>query len=64
MIGTILFDPAATPPPRLPRPVEVRHVPGGRLVNGYPSGVGGRTTYIVGGRSFATPREALEFAGR
>jgi hypothetical protein len=56
--------PAATQPPRLPLPIEVRHVPGGRLVNGYPSGTGGRTTYHVAGRSFDTPREALDFAAR
>jgi len=51
-------------PPRLPLPIEVRHVPGEWLSNGYPSGIGGRTTYHVGGRSFDTPREALDFAGR
>jgi len=50
--------------PRLPLPIEVRHVPGEWLSNGYPSGIGGRTTYHVGGRSFDTPREALDFAGR
>ena len=53
-----------TPPPRLPLPIEVRHVPGEWLSNGYPSGIGGRTTYHVGGRSFDTPRAALDFAGR
>jgi len=53
-----------TPPPRLPLPIEVRHVPGEWLSNGYPSGIGGRTTYHVGGRSFDTPREALDYAGR
>ena len=51
-------------PPRLPLPIEVRHVPGEWLSNGYPSGIGGRTTYHVGGRSFDTPREALDYAGR
>jgi hypothetical protein len=50
--------------PRLPLPIEVRHVPGEYLSNGYPSGIGGHTTYHVGGRSFDTPREALDFAGR
>jgi hypothetical protein len=54
----------ATPPPRLPLPIEVRHVPGERLSNGHPSGLGGSTTYHVGGRSFDTPRAALDFAGR
>jgi len=54
----------ATPPPQLPLPIEVRHVPGERLSNGHPSGLGGSTTYHVGGRSFDTPREALDFAGR
>ncbi len=48
--------------PRLPVPIEVRHVPGGRLVSGQPSGIGGRTTYHVAGRTFGTPREALDFA--
>ena len=51
-------------PPRLPLPIEVRHVPGEWLSNGYPSGIGGRTTYHVAGRSFDTPRAALDFAGR
>ena len=51
-------------PPRLPLPIEVCHVPGEWLSNGYPSGIGGRTTYHVGGRSFDTPREALDYAGR
>jgi hypothetical protein len=56
--------PAAIQRPRLPLPIEVRHVPGERLVNGSPSGKGGRTTYHVAGRSFGTPREALDFASR
>ena len=56
--------PAVVAPPRLPLPIEVRHVPGGRLVNGCPSGVGGHTTYVVAGRSFDTPRAALDFASR
>ena len=57
-------SPAVVAPPRLPLPIEVRHVPGEWLSNGYPSGIGGRTTYHVGGRSFDTPRAALDFAGR
>ena len=32
------------------------------MSNGYPSGIGGRTTYVVDGRSFDTPREALDWA--
>jgi hypothetical protein len=56
--------PAVLAPPRLPLPIEVRHVLGGRLSNGYPSGVGGKTTYHVAGRSFDTPRAALDFASR
>lgn len=54
--------PHAPPAPILPLPIEVRHVLGERLSNGYPSGVGGRTTYHVGGRSFETPREAIDWA--
>lgn len=55
-------NPEVVAPPRLPLPIEVRHVPGGRLSNGHPSGVGGRTTYHVAGRSFDSPRAALDFA--
>lgn len=34
-------------------------------LDNYPiAGVGGRTTYVVAGRSFATPRAALDFASR
>lgn len=56
--------PEIVAPPRLPLPIEVRHVPGERLINGYPSGIGGRTTYHVAGRTFTTPRAALDFASR
>jgi hypothetical protein len=55
-------SPAVLTRPRLPRDIEVRHIPGGRLSNGSPSGVGGRTTYIVDGREYATPREAHDAA--
>ncbi len=68
---TVHSDPEPAPAPaplaapaRLPRPVEVRHVPGRRMANGDPAGVGGRTTYVVGGREFATPRGAIDFASR
>jgi len=57
-------SPAIVALPRLPLPIEARHVPGEWLSNGYPSGIGGRTTYHVGGRSFDTPRKALDYAGR
>lgn len=56
--------PAATHRPHLPLPIEVRHVPGERLSGGGPSGVGGRTSYIVAGHMFSTPREAIDFANR
>lgn len=42
--------PEVVAPPRLPLPIEVRHV------------IGGRTTYHVAGRSFDTPRAALDAA--
>ena len=51
--------------PRTPRRIEVRVVPSERLRDGSQfSGRGGRTTYVVDGRSFDTPREAIDFASR